>query len=159
MAITKQVLNIDDTVSSISNWRVTDKSDFALIDTTVNGENREAFYQRVLDTDGVDLPATVRVGYYPKSNGGKQTANHSIKATYHIKVSDDVANTEVYEPLVVTLAISGPGRAGGLDANDILIAIVNTVAWLLPTSGGSLSLDALNVLKFGVVNTLNTLSD
>lgn len=156
MAITKQVVNVD-VAGQTALWYATDKSDFVLIDTVVNGENRDAVYQRVLDVDSLELPSTVRVGFYPKSG----SSNRSVKAVYYVETSDSVLGTVTYEPLTITIAISGPGRSGGLDATNFRPALCNTASWLLPMGavGADFLADACTVLQHGVVNTLHTLPD
>lgn len=161
MSVTKTVCDVDIvvTVGGCDNWTPEDKSDFVLVDTKIAGENRESFYQRFLDVDNIDNPAKVRVGYYPKVSGGKETANISVRHESSIKIEDSVSGLITYEPFVITIAVAGPGRTGGLDATYVRQALENAMSWYLPWNSALLNETALDLLKFGVTNTLNTLTD
>lgn len=156
MTITKTIMNVDLTTASVSNHWPADKSDFVLIDSVTKGEAREAIYQKVTDSD-IDHPMTVRVGYYPKVQAGRPSANVSVKLSTFLSVDD---GTEVtYEPFTVTLALSGPGNSGGLDAGGALAALTNVLSWLAPLTAGAFGNTAVALVKYGVVNTLHTLAD
>lgn len=159
MSITKAVIDVDSAVKAAMNWTPADKSDFVVVDTKVTGENREAIYQRAIDADEVDFPSSIRQGYYPKTSGGESSANHSTKFNTWIRVTDSVTGEVKLKPLTVTLALSGPGMTGGLDATDLMTAVMNTVSWVLPLNEGMVSNKALLLLMRGIVNTLNTLID
>lgn len=155
MAITKVITDIDQVGHALTAWFPVDKSDFVLVDTKVNGEAREAVYQRVTDSDDVNHPSSVRVGYYPKAT----TSNYSIKVTTWVKTEDSVTGEVVWEPISATLALTGPGRAGGLDATGSLYLLCNLFSWMWPAGGTAFTNAAIDLLKFGVVNTLNELAD
>lgn len=159
VSITKTVVNADSNAVTGVSWYPADKSDFVLVDAFTNGESREAVFQRYLDTDGVDVPHTVRVGYYPKVIGGKPAVNLSIKASHHVQITDSVSGLDAMEPYTVTLAITGPGRSGGLDSADALTAILNLVSWIAPLTSGQFGTTALAQLQLGIVNQLNLLTD
>lgn len=155
MAITKTVTDVDSASHALTAWYPADKSDFVLIDTKVNGEAREAVYQRVTDADDINHPSTVRIGYYPKAT----QSNISLKMNTWISTTDSVSGEVLWEPLAVTFAISGPGRSGGLDADDLLTVCTNLFSWMWPSNGATFDRSAVDLLKFGVVNTLNSLAD
>lgn len=170
MTTVKNILSVDATSDIINNWAVSDKSDFVLIDTKVNGENREAVYQRVGSVDLLDYPMTVRVGYYPKVSNGVRTTNISLKVSTFVQTGEDDGASTTYhswDPITCTIAFSGPGPSCAIDALEtgggFLALLMNAVSWLAPMSGTDpnkvLSASAIDLLKFGVVNTLNGLAD
>jgi len=158
MSITKTVINVDTTaVASVTNYAPSDKSDFALIDTSIaaNG-GREALYQKLTDAV-VDHPATVRVGYYSSKDGKK--ANISIKYSTWVESVDSVSGLSIFEEMACTIALSGPGTTAGLDAVASGTLMRNVFSWYFPMSGTTLGPAGIDQLKFGVVNGLHLLAD
>lgn len=158
MSITKAILDVDASTGTL-NFAPTDKSDFVCVDTKVNGETREAIYQRAVDADDVDHPSYMRQGYYPKGAGEEATASHSAKITTWISLTDSVSGEVIYKPFTITLATNGPGKTGGIDAPEFPAIVHNLVSWWLPTVAAAPSQLAIDQLKRGIVNQLATLGD
>lgn len=160
MTTTKTILNLDVTNYELTTYCPADKSDYVLVDTTVNSDgSREALYQKVTDAD-IPHPATVRVGYYPSK--AKDRVNVSVKFSTWLKTVVDSPAQETYDEVTCVLAFSGPFPAGGIDHTNFIHVLANTFSWFLPQGGTgpyAFATTAMDKLKFGVVNDLNTLHD
>lgn len=146
---TRVLQNIDSTPEAVAVHYCV-RGNFVLIDTTAKPDgSREALYQRVVGNDDIDHPASIRVGYYPKAGG----VNFSVKYSTYVKQTTD--GVDRFDPCVGTLALQLP--EGGLSIEGIDHFLQNIITWLLPINTGtdSFMTGGIDLLKFGVINTLN----
>lgn len=152
MTTTIQNTNSND-IQALS-FYVDNFADFQLIDTKIDGDNREAVYSLV--GGDADYPRTVRIGWYykPEANDGVGQVNVSIKMQAMIE------DTESDDPLpcTFTLALAMPGQ--NVNAHTALgIAVMHLLSWLYPgtTTGSATTPSGINgafisSLGFGVPN-------
>lgn len=149
---TQTILNLASSVDvDIVSFLAAPKAAFKLIDTKVDGDNREAVMQRMSGED--EYPMTVRIGRYvnTKSNDGVGQTNTSIKLSTFVQKTDtdDVIWTL---PANATLAFSMPGTSGIPDAGQVRELLMNLISFILPVVGGAAGEAVLEELRFGVVN-------
>jgi hypothetical protein len=158
--MTITIKNLADTANvDIAAIAVPVKTNFVLVDTKVDGVNREALFQKV--TGDEDSPMTVRVGFYPndKAEAGYGRTNLSIKIQSYVCETDSEDEEVSNLPCTATLATSMPGKSGVPNSSDMLKLLGNLFTWMVPVVSGAIDDGALDRLKFGVVNDLNTLVD
>jgi len=161
MSTTITLLNLGDSNDvDVTVFSAAPKTDFKVIDTVTDPAkgSREAEYQKV--TGDEEYPMTMRVGRYvnARAEDGIGRTNTSLKLSTFVQKTDvdDVIWTL---PGWVTIAISMPGTSGIPDTAAVIELITNAFSWLVPVDAGVLSADALDEVKFGVVNGLTEHAD
>lgn len=154
MAITYTTHNADQVQSvGITALNVATKADFVLIDSKVDGDNKEATYQ--LAAGDPDYPLSLRVGHYVNrsANNGAGQTNISVKLSTSVSKLDGT-ETLWTSPASVVIATTMPGTSGVPDATDYASLLGLAFSWIIPVIAGSISEAALDELQFGVVNQL-----
>jgi hypothetical protein len=154
MAITHSILNLDTATVDVAAIVVPTMAQYALVDTKLLDPGRESLYQKVGGNE--EYPLTVRVGHYPKKGSdGVGQVNISVKISTFVETVDDVSGETLRVlPCSMTLAWSVPGTSGVPDEADLMALICMPLTWVLPVASGAFTGDALDELKFGVVNQL-----
>lgn len=112
VAITRVLVNIQNTMPEVIPVFRPKFSDWELVDQKVVPNGHEAVYQYMAGDP--QFPATVRLGCY--SAKGRQ--NLSAKLDTFVTITDDLAETVKTEPWSAVVAISGPeGQALNIDSS------------------------------------------
>lgn len=149
--MTIEIKNYTQAVATISSY-LAERSNFALVDTQIKGEGREALYQYTAGEP--ETPKTLRVGWYPnpKANDGYGQVNLSVKITTSAVVT--IGEQTKVLPVTATLALSVPGNNVAPDT-DIMQGLAQELSsWLTPVTAGVGQPDIWNELSHGIVNDL-----
>jgi hypothetical protein len=129
-------------------------ADFVKIDSKVEGENRETFYQ---STDGTpDTAPTLRIGYYPnaKANGGMGSCNYSIKLTRPINLVNDDDEVVLTVACPFTLAWTLPGLSP-IDENHAIACTLNALMQVIYLTETETTLARAAAAQFGITDLLS----
>jgi len=127
------------------NQHCLDNTKWMLIDSTAEGDSREALYQYVSSEMAPAEAPNFRVGIYPnrKANGGEGATNVSLKLVIPtIKTVGELAMG--YVPTTFTFAWTVPGLQAVFDAVKFVQLFVSMVSLALPLDEG----DATTAARF-----------
>lgn len=135
-------------------------ADFVLVDTTIDGDNRETIYQSMLGEP--ETAAKLRVGRYfnPKARSGKGTTNVSMKMEFYAREVLNGEEVGPLEPCSVVLAYSVPGPSLATTEEAKIGKLISLLTyWMVhgPEDQGAMPLgyDRIHALGFGITEILS----
>lgn len=149
-------LNLTDAVTvDVTEISILDKTTLKAGSTTDDKKGGlETEYRKV--TGDEEYPLTARVGRYinAKANGGVGQTNVSLRVSTFLQ-KEDVDDVIWTLPGGVTVAFFMPGTSGFPDVDGAKILLASAFSLLVPIIAGELSDDAMDEIKYGVLNVLD----